>query len=165
MGRLRRKSSVRTGTGGSGNKMYLDSCVIVKLVSHEPDSEAYDRVVAGHPIVTSELAVAEVRSALLAKERAGRITRNDRVEGWRLFQDKVLVQEFLLLMLDRRVIERAGAVIDQCHPRVALRTMDAIHVATAELHGGERMCSSDQRVREASEFIGLPLLQLPDNLK
>lgn len=141
--------------------MYLDSCVIVKLVSHEPDSAAYHAVVAGHPVFTSELAVAEVRSALLTKERTGRITRADRAKGWRLFQQKVHDQEFYLLPLDRRVVERAGAVIDQCHPRVALRTLDAIHVATAELHGGEPMCSSDQRVCDASDFIGLTLVPQP----
>jgi uncharacterized protein len=138
--------------------MYLDSCVIVKLVSHEPDSAAYNGIVSGQRIVTSELAVAEVRSALLAKERAGRISRHARVTGWRLFQDKVRDQEFVLLPLNRQVIERAGAVIDQCHPSVPLRTLDAIHVATAELHGGEQMCSSDQRVCRASDVIGLSLV-------
>ena len=141
--------------------MYLDSCVIVKLVSHEPDSAAYHGIVAGHAVVTSELAVAEVRSALLTKERAGRISRQARIVGWRLFQDKVRDQEFLLLPLDRRIVERAGTVIDQCHPRVPLRTLDAIHVATAELNGGEQMCSSDQRVCDASDFIGLALTAPP----
>jgi predicted nucleic acid-binding protein len=141
--------------------MYLDSCVIVKLVSHEPDSAAYHGIVTGHAVVTSELAVAEVRSALLAKERAGRISRLARLTGWRLFQDKVREQEFVLLPLNRQVIERAGAVIDQCHPRVPLRTLDAVHVATAELHGGEQMCSSDQRVCAASDFIGLALVPPP----
>ena len=141
--------------------MYLDSCVIVKLVSHEPDSAAYHGIVAGQSIVTSELAVAEVRSALLTKDRAGRISRPARLTGWRLFQEKVRDQEFMLLPLDRRVIERAGGVIDQCHPNVALRTLDAIHVATAELHGSEQMCSSDQRVCDASNFIGLSLVALP----
>jgi predicted nucleic acid-binding protein len=141
--------------------MYLDSCVIVKLVSHEPDSEAYHGMVAGNYVVTSELAVAEVRSALLAKERMGRISRLARLTGWRLFQDKVRDQELVLLPLSRQVIERAGAVIDQCHPNVALRTLDAIHVATAELNGGDQMCSSDQRVCEASEFIGLSLAPPP----
>lgn len=141
--------------------MYLDSCVIVKLVCHEPDSEAYHRVVIGQFLITSELAVAEVRSALLTKERAGRISRRDRLTGWYLFLEKVRDQELLLLPLDRRVIERAGAVIEQCHPQTPLRTLDAIHVATAELQGGEQMCSSDQRVRSASELIGLSLIPLP----
>ena len=141
--------------------MYLDSCVIVKLVSHEPDSAAYHSIVSGQPVVTSELAVAEVRSALLTKERAGRISRQARLAGWRLFQDKVHDHEFVLLLLNRHVIERAGAVIDQCHPHVALRTLDAIHVATAELHGSEQMCSSDRRVCDASDFIGLSLVAQP----
>jgi len=141
--------------------MYLDSCIIVKLVSHEPDSAAYHGIVTGNAVLTSELAVAEVRSALLAKERAGRISHRDRLAGWRLFQNKVNEQEFVLLPLNRQVIERAGAVIDQCHPNVPLRTLDAIHVATAELHGGEAMCSNDQRVCEASDLIGLSLVPSP----
>jgi predicted nucleic acid-binding protein len=141
--------------------MYLDSCVIVKLVSHEPESEAWHPLVVGRSLVTSELAVAEVRSALLAKERAGRISRQDRLTGWRLFQEKVGEEELLLVPLSRQIVERAGAVIEQCHPEVPLRTLDAIHVATAELQGGEMMCSSDARVRAASELIGLPLVPLP----
>jgi predicted nucleic acid-binding protein len=141
--------------------MYLDSCVIVKLVSHEPDSEAYNAIVAGQNVVTSELAVTEVRSALLTKERTGKITRQARAAGWRLFQEKVRAEELILLPLNRQVIERAGAVIEQCHPQVALRTLDAIHVATAELNGGEQMCSSDLRVCDASDFIGLSLVPPP----
>ena len=141
--------------------MYLDSCIIVKLVSREPDSEVYHGMITGQSVVTSELAVAEVRSALLTKERTGRISRSARLMGWRLFQEKVHNQELVLLALNRQVIERAGAVIDQCHPTVALRTLDAIHVATAELHGGEPMCSSDQRVWEASDFIGLSRVPPP----
>ncbi len=142
--------------------MYLDSCVIVKLVSHEPDSAAYHALVAGQSLVTSELAVTEVRSALLAKERAGRISRAHRLAGWRVFQDKVRDEEFLLLALNRQVLERAGGMIEQCHPQVPLRSLDAIHVATMELHGGEAMLSSDQRVCQACELLSLPRVPLPE---
>lgn len=141
--------------------MYLDTCVLVKLVSPEPDSEPWHDLVLGQPIVTSELAVAEVRSALLAKERMGRIAPRSRDESWRLFQAKLRDQEFVLLPLDRRIVERAGSVIEQCHLQVPLRTLDALHVATAELHGGEAMASSDQRVCEACELLGLPLAPRP----
>ncbi len=141
--------------------MYLDTCVLVKLVSHEPDSEAYDRLVRGQPVLTSELAVAEVRSALFAKERTGRISHAARLAGWRLFQQRVLDGEFELLPLNRLVVERAGGIVEQCHPHVPLRTLDAIHVATAELQGGQEMCSSDRRVREACIFLGLALAPEP----
>ncbi|HYG24126.1 MAG TPA: type II toxin-antitoxin system VapC family toxin [Verrucomicrobiae bacterium] len=141
--------------------MYLDSCVILKLVTYEPDSEAYNAIVTGEAVVTSELAVAEIRSALFAKERAGRITREARMASWRAFQDRIREQEIVLLPLNRQVIERAGAVIEQCAPVIPLRTLDAIHVATAELHGGEAMCSSDERVCEASDYIGLAAVPRP----
>jgi len=114
------------------------------------------------PITTSELAVAEVRSALISKERAGRVTHQARNAGWRLFLEKVSNREFALLPLNRQVIERASGIIEQCHPNVPLRTLDAIHVATAELHGGEEMCSSDRRVCDACDLIGLALSALPD---
>lgn len=141
--------------------MYLDSCILVKLVSHEPDSAAYDQLLRGQAILTSELAVAEVRSALLAKERAGRITRAARLFGWGLFQERVREGEFELLPLTHVVIERAGSLIEQCHPRVPLRTLDALHVASMELLGNEVMCSSDLRVREACDYLGLALAPLP----
>lgn len=152
---------MRIAAGAACSTMYLDSCIIVKLVSHEPDSEAWHGIVSGHPVVTSELAVAEVRSVLLAKERTRRISRQDRQTGWRLFQDKMREEEFLLLPLNRQVIERAGTLIDQCHPDVPLRTLDAIHLATAELHGGEQMCSSDQHVCAAADVIGMSRVPSP----
>lgn len=142
--------------------MYLDSCIIVKLVSHEPDSPAYHALVVGQPIVTSELAITEVRSALLAKERMGRLSRKDRMTGWSLFQSKVREQELVMLPLNRAVLERAGGIIEQCHPGIGLRSLDAIHVATAELHGGEEMCSSDGRVRAACAALGIALTPEPN---
>jgi predicted nucleic acid-binding protein len=141
--------------------MYLDSCILVKLVSHEPDSAAYDQLLRGQAILTSELTVAEVRSALLAKERAGRISRAARLFGWALFQERVREGEFELLPLTRAVIERAGGVIEQCHPGVPLRILDALHVASMELLGNEVMCSSDLRVRAACDHPGLALAPLP----
>jgi hypothetical protein len=43
--------------------MYLDSCILVKLLVAEPDSEFFVRSLEGKPLVTSELAQTEVFSA------------------------------------------------------------------------------------------------------
>ena len=51
--------------------MYLDSAIVVKLLVRETDSDWFDCHLVGHNFETSELALAEVRSALLAKERNG----------------------------------------------------------------------------------------------
>ena len=61
--------------------MYLDTAIIVKLLVREPDSEWFDKALRGQHFDTSELALAEVRSALLAKERAGHVTSRERLRA------------------------------------------------------------------------------------
>ena len=62
-----------------------------------------------------------------------------------------------LLALNRSVVERAGncslPVI-----RVPLRTLDALHVATCELHRIHRLCTTDGRMRAACEQFAIALL-------
>jgi len=59
--------------------MYLDSAIVVKLLVRETDSEWFANHLVGHKFVTSELALAEVRSALLSRERCGHLTLRGRV--------------------------------------------------------------------------------------
>ena len=47
--------------------MYLDTAIIVKLLVREADSDWFNTALLGRHFETSELALAEVRSALLAK--------------------------------------------------------------------------------------------------
>ena len=48
--------------------MYLDTAILVKLLVAEPDSEFFQQELTGVLISSSELALTEVWSALLAKE-------------------------------------------------------------------------------------------------
>ena len=66
--------------------MYLDSCIIVKLLVVEPDSEFFIGSLEGKALATSELAGAEVLSALLARERSGKINAAERRRAWKEFQ-------------------------------------------------------------------------------
>jgi hypothetical protein len=67
----------------------LDPGIIVKLLVTEPDSEFFVRSLEGQPVVTSELSQTEVFSALLARERAGKITTVDRRRAWREFEQRM----------------------------------------------------------------------------
>src|SRR5256885_12087419 len=49
--------------------MYLDTAIIVKLLVREPDSDWFNTALLGQHFETSELALAEVRSALRSEER------------------------------------------------------------------------------------------------
>jgi predicted nucleic acid-binding protein len=122
---------------------YLDSSAIVKLVVAEPESAALVRFLRAHPErVSSALARVEVlRAVHLQGAPAAKRAR------------KVLAR-ILLLRVDDDVLD-AAAMLD---PRV-LRSLDAIHVASARMLGGELTCvvTYDRHMSVAVEALGLPL--------
>jgi len=63
-----------------------------------------------------------------------------------------------LLPLDRMVLERATAIQQACHPGIPLRTLDALHVATCDLHQGGKLSTTDARMRSACQQLGIALL-------
>jgi predicted nucleic acid-binding protein len=104
------------------------------------------------------LALAEVRSALLFKERAGHITSRERVGAGEKFMAMVDEDVLRLLPLNRTVIERAGALQVACHPQIPMRTLDALHVATCDLHRSGTLATTDARMRAACEQFAIALL-------
>ncbi len=138
--------------------MYLDSAIVVKLLVREPDSEWFDRSLAGHHFETSELALTEVRSALLAKERSGHVSARERTAAGEKFHSMVEDEIIRFLALNRTVLERASQIQAACHPRIALRTLDALHVATCELNRSGKMCATDLRMRAACDHFAIALL-------
>jgi predicted nucleic acid-binding protein len=122
---------------------YIDSSAIVKLVNVEAESEALDRFLQQRAIlVSSVLARVEV-------VRAARRYGLDAVELAR-----TTLNTFLLRELDNQVLNDAA---DLDTP--VLRTLDAIHVATALSFGSELavLVTYDNRMSEAAEALGIPV--------
>ena len=138
--------------------MYLDTAIVVKLLVREPDSEWFDRTLVGHRFETSELAIAEVHSALLSKQRAGHITLAERAAAAESFLHMLEDESIKLLPLDRSVLERACAIQLACHPKIPLRTLDALHVATCDLHRSGTLATTDDRMRPACEQFAIALI-------
>lgn len=138
--------------------MYLDSAIIVKLLVREIDSKWFAENLVGHSFDSSELALAEVCAALLFKERAGNITKRERVVTTEKFHSMLEDKSIVLLPLNCGVIERARAIQLTCHPQVPLRTLDALHVASCDLHHGGKMCATDKRLRAACKQLGIVLM-------
>lgn len=137
--------------------MYLDTSVFVKLYTREPDSAECEKVVAGHKIVSSELLYLELWSALLAKERNGKLAPLDRQRAWELFEVHLLEEVVELIDLDGAVIRESAEMIARVHPQVPLRALDAIHLATfAGLEAGP-LFTNDRRMIDAARLLALPL--------
>jgi predicted nucleic acid-binding protein len=137
--------------------MYLDTAIIVKLLVREPDSSWFNTALLGQHFETSELALAEVRSALLAKERAKAITSPERVRAGEKFHAMVEDDVIRVLPLNRQTVERATAIQLACHPRIPLRTLDALHIATCDLHRSSTLATTDQRMRDACQQLAIDI--------
>jgi predicted nucleic acid-binding protein len=138
--------------------MYLDSAIIVKLLVREPESEWFGRNLSGREFVTSELALTEVRAALLARERGGFITLKERTAAAERFFSMIESESIRLLPLNRPVLERASAIQHACHPHFPLKTLDALHVASCDLHRSGTMAATDRRIRAACKQLGITLI-------
>jgi predicted nucleic acid-binding protein len=137
--------------------MYLDTGILVKLLTPEPETAWFERELQGHPLATSELALVEVKSALLSKERAKVINHEQRLRAEAKFAEMIESETVQLLQLDHRVLKKATRVIEICHPRVPVRTLDALHVAQCDLAQEFPVCTTDGRMHAASREMRIPV--------
>jgi uncharacterized protein len=118
---------------------YLDSSGIVKLVDREPESAALRRYLQRRTVVSSALARTEVLRAAA--------TRGDDVVA----RGRQVLARLHLLRINDRVLEAAAKVLP-----VELRTLDAIHLATAQQLGDELggIVTYDARMADAAGLLG-----------
>ncbi len=135
--------------------MYLDSAIIVKLLVREDDSPWFDRNVRGHELWSSELALAEVRSAILIKERTGQVSVAERKSAFARFESMHEDEMLRFHPLSSGVVRHAAGLLASCHPEVALRSLDAIHLATAMMHPRGAICATDGKLRAAAKRMGV----------
>ena len=120
---------------------YLDSSAIVKLVVEEPESTALRRYLRRRrPLVSSALARAEVLRSLLQEGDVG-VARGRAVLG-----------RIDLIRITDRILGAAGVLMP-----LDLRSLDAIHLASAQLIGSDlgQVVTYDRRMLAAAQQLGL----------
>lgn len=137
--------------------MYPDSAIIVKVLTKEEDSSFFQAALKGKALSSSELAWTEVQSALLAKERARRITAEQRVDAWATFEHLVDSEQIRLHKITTVTLQRANRILIATNPGVALRTLDAIHLAACDLSQDFPLCATDKRMRDAAAVLKIPV--------
>lgn len=122
---------------------YLDASALVKLVIAEADSLAMLRwYLESERVITS-------RIGLIETERA--VARRDH-DTVRL---RAVLDQIEVFDLDDDIGRRAGALVP-----ASLRTLDAIHVATALAIGAlDAFVTYDDRQAEAARTVGLPVVR------
>lgn len=129
--------------------IYLDSCAMVKLVVDEAESEALDSHLAqqngqGVAVLSSELALVEVRRALI------RIGASQHVHT----EADSLLNDYAKLPITP-ILKKASRL-----PHRHLRSLDALHLATAQSLGKAltQFVTYDRKLRSVAEDAGLPVL-------
>ncbi len=120
---------------------YLDSSAIVKLVVAEPQSSALRRYLRRkRPLISSALARTEVLRAVLGEGERG----NARA--------RVVLARLDLVRVNDRVLDAAGELLP-----AELRSLDAIHLATARQLGSDlgHVVTYDDRMLHAARRLGL----------
>lgn len=142
--------------------MYLDSAVLIKLVVREPDSLFYAEQVDGQSDVwTSQLALTECWSALFRKQREGAIGARTRRTAWKKLETYVTDGELDLVAVDRSILLRANHIIERCFPKVPVRSLDAIHLASCEAMDAFPLLTNDGRMRAAGLHLRFPVGPMP----
>lgn len=142
--------------------MYLDTGILVKLLTPEPESAWFERELRGHAMTTSELALVEIKSALFAKERTKAISREQRIRAEAKLAELVDQEILQFRNLNNRVLKKATQVIESCHPEVPLRALDALHVASCDLAQEFPLCTTDARLHAAAKALRIPVF--PEHL-
>jgi predicted nucleic acid-binding protein len=141
--------------------MYLDTAILVKLVIREPDSMHYADLVDGQVAWSSQLVLIECYSALLRKERERAIPAAHRRRAWRQVERDVSGRRLNLMPISPELLVSANAVLEACHPDIPLRSLDAVHLASARECRSWPLCTNDERMRRAAQRLAIPLCRLP----
>lgn len=125
-------------------RLYLDSSALVKLVQRETESDALRRFLRRHradQLVTSALARVEVVRAVLMGGPAA------------LAQARRQLSRLDQILLGTEVLDRAAMLA----PSVQLRSLDAIHLAAAQVIGADlrAVVTYDRRMADAAQALGL----------
>lgn len=140
---------------------YLDSSALIKAYLPEKGSPWIEELIVAETIVISMLTVSEVASAFSRRVREGAISAGHRQ---RLF-DTFLAHtgRFQVMGVSPDLIEAAAAILLRDTPSAALRTLDAIHLATAQrsfilarqaASESGVLVAADRRLRDAAFALG-----------
>jgi uncharacterized protein len=126
---------------------YADTSALVKLVRDEPESNTLRAFIAGADLVSSDLVLTEIPRAVR------RAVGDDPHLPLDLLLERAdgLLEAIALRPLDRPLLLAAGALNEP-----ALRTLDAIHVASAlDLHPVDAFVTYDERQAATARLAGL----------
>ncbi len=143
-------------------KLYLDTSIYLKLLVYEPDTSFYAELIDQQEgVCSSELIMTEAYSALLRKEREKSISPSHRAEALEQMNQDFREGAIQLIKLDNEIFQIANQILEICSPKIALRSLDALHLASYQMCKPHTLWTSDIKMRCAAEQLKFALSPLP----
>ena len=141
---------------------YWDTSTLVKLYAQEADSPTFENFTlnsASSP-VTSRIALYEARATFQRKEAEGILQAGTALTLYGELERDAAAGELRFIELGADVEREYGQVLNHCYqqtPPLLLRTLDALHLASARVAGETEVVATDKRMRDAAKLLGFSL--------
>lgn len=141
---------------------YWDTSALAKLYAKETDSATFENYALNTPgpVVTCRIALYEARATFYRKEADGLLqARTAQTLYHELLQDAV-AGEIRLIEIGADADREFGEVLKLCYqhaPPIPIRTLDALHLASARVAAEAEIVATDKRMREAAKLLGCSL--------
>lgn len=144
---------------------YWDTSTLVKLYANEPDSAVFENhaLNVSAKAVTSRIALYEARATFQRKEAEGILQTGCAHQLYNQLAQDVAAGEVRLVELGADVEREYGQVLAACYrhtPPIPLRTLDALHLASARVAGETELVATDKRLRTAAKLLGFSLFPI-----
>ena len=147
------------GYAASGSGIYIDSSALAKLYVPEAESDRLNAFLRGRSdLLISELVITEVLSTIARKRREGKCSAVLASEIRDLLLAHVDSGYYGRLHLDPVVHREAERLL--LLESIALRTLDALHVALALSAPATHIITYDNRLRAAAQHAGLKAIDV-----
>lgn len=149
--------------------VYLDTSALAKRYVPEVGSEWVVRLCQREPAAISLIAIPELASAFARRTREGALSAQQRDTLFQAFLRDL--RAFVVVEPIQAIVQQAATLLFMTPPSIRLRTLDALHVASARLafararrHGVATgsFITADRALLDAANWAGLPTLNPED---
>ncbi len=144
--------------------IYWDTSTLFKLYFPEPDSSDSFNLLALQQeakIFTSAITSSEILCALHRKEQTRELKRGGAAKLFEGFIADVESSRVVLIPYGDNITKQIEVFLAEAATHSApliIRSLDAIHLATALQLGVDALATTDQRLRKAAALAGLPTI-------
>jgi len=138
---------------------YWDTSALGKLYFPEPDSADFVQKASVDPaIATTRLALYEMRRIAFRKESEGFIQAGTAESVLAQVDQDVAAGQIRIVGMDARVEAEFNIIMAICYrhaPPLPVRTLDALHLASARIDHQSELVATDKRMRDAAKLLGV----------